>query len=87
MMVLLLALPGCGEELETAGRVLGIAAEGGVKQLREPVREPAGPPRVLIFALDGVGQDALDDAMDAGALPTLKALLGHRTGPPPSPTA
>lgn len=78
VVALLLALAGCGETAETLEEAVGIAAEGGVKQLREPARPAAGAPRVLVFALDGVGHQALDGALERGALPALTTLLGPR---------
>lgn len=75
----LLALPACGEVAQTIEEATEIAAEGGVKRLRDPLRPAAGPPRVLVFALDGVGHDALRAALDQGALPTLAGILGART--------
>lgn len=74
--VMMLGLLGCGEGVDTLGDVTELAGEGSAKQLREPARLAAGPPRVLIFALDGVGHDALLEALDGGALPALAALLG-----------
>ncbi|MEX0891950.1 MAG: alkaline phosphatase family protein [Gemmatimonadota bacterium] len=75
---LLLALAGCGETADTLEEAVDIAAEGGAKHLREPLRPAGDAPRVLVFALDGVGHKALDGALERGALPTLAALLGHR---------
>ncbi len=74
------ALAGCGEKADVAGEAAEIAAEGGTTQLRDSVRAPAGPPRVLVFALDGVGYNDMKAALDAGALPTLTSLLGEATG-------
>lgn len=78
--LVLAALSGCGEAVETVKEATEITSEGGSKQLRETLRPASGPPRVLIFALDGVGQEPLNDALDSGALPALTALLGERTG-------
>jgi hypothetical protein len=78
-LVLLLLLPGCREAADTADEAAEIAMEGGVERLRDPLRPSVGPPRVLIFALDGVGEGAFREALDAGALPTLAALLGERS--------
>lgn len=74
----LLALAGCGEAASTFGDATEIASEGGTRELREPLRAPTGPPRVLVFALDGVGEEALRQALDSGGLPTLAGLLGDR---------
>lgn len=65
----------CGGAADDA---VELAAEGGAKRLREPLRPAKGPPRVLIFALDGVGDAMLRESMDAGDLPSLDALLGQR---------
>jgi hypothetical protein len=74
-----LTLLGCGETFDTVDEAIEIAVDGGVQHLREPIRPAAGPPRVLIFALDGVGHDVLNEALDQGDLPALAALLGERS--------
>ncbi|NIP78478.1 MAG: hypothetical protein GWM90_04445, partial [Gemmatimonadetes bacterium] len=72
----ILLLPGCRETADTLDEAAEVVVEGGVERLREPIRAPVGPPRVLVFALDGVGEGALREALEAGALPTLGSLLG-----------
>jgi hypothetical protein len=62
------------------GRVLGLAAEDGEKQLRRPMRPARGGTRVLVFALDGVGEDELLNALRSGAMPAAAALLGVQDG-------
>lgn len=57
-----------------------MAATGGERILREPMRPPAGGPRVLVFALDGVGDDELMAAIRAGRTPALASVLGAPTG-------
>lgn len=57
-----------------------IAAIGGERQLREPLRPIRGDTRVLILALDGVGWDDLRAALDAGRMPHLAGLLGRDEG-------
>lgn len=59
-----------------AGEMLGLVAGGGVELLRDPMRPPGAGPRVLVFALDGVGDDELLAAIEAGHAPHLAALLG-----------
>ena len=53
-----------------------LAAEGGARVLREPMRPARGAPRVLVFALDGVGDGELRRAIGSGAMPRTAALLG-----------
>jgi arylsulfatase A-like enzyme len=55
--------------------------EGEQKELREPMRPARGAPRVLIFALDGVGRDEFELAVDQGRMPTVAKLLGQKAGP------
>lgn len=52
--------------------------EGGERVLRTPMRPIGSGPRVLVIALDGVGEDRLLAALDAGAMPQLAAFLGAR---------
>ncbi|HEU5207897.1 MAG TPA: alkaline phosphatase family protein, partial [Longimicrobiales bacterium] len=56
--------------------LLGLVASGGELQLRDPIRPPRGGPRVLVFALDGVGEDELLSSIEAGRSPAIRALLG-----------
>jgi hypothetical protein len=58
-----------------------LLGEGGEKVLREPMRPARGAPRVLVFALDGVGDGELRQAIAAGAMPRVSALLGRETEP------
>ena len=51
-------------------------AKGGEEVLREPMRPIRGTQRVLVLALDGVGEQRLTDALAAGDLPELAAYLG-----------
>jgi hypothetical protein len=55
-----------------------LVASGGERVLREPMRPPAPGPRVLIIALDGVGEEALLRALREGAMPHAGAALGLR---------
>lgn len=58
------------------GDIAEIVGEGGVRVLREPMRPARGAPRVLVIALDGVGDDELRRAIAGGAMPRVAALLG-----------
>jgi hypothetical protein len=60
--------------------VVGLAASGGEKQLREPMRAAGTGPRVLVFALDGVGDEALLAAIEGGHMPRVAAFLGAAAG-------
>ncbi len=70
---------GC-ESLETAGEVAELVASGGMFELRDPLREIVGGPRVLILALDGVGYDALVRAFDEGRFSRLSSGMGRAAG-------
>ena len=63
--------------LDEVGELL---AEGGEVVLRDSLRPARGEPRVLVVALDGVGADVMRDALEAGDLPALSALLGPASG-------
>ncbi len=54
------------------------AIEGEQDELRDPMRPVRGAPRVLIFALDGVGQHEFRRAVDTGSLGEVAALAGPR---------
>lgn len=60
--------------------LVGLASQGGERVLREPMRPLRGRTRVLIFALDGVGDDEFHDAVRQGAAPHMGNLLGADTG-------
>ena len=75
-LLLPLALMACREAVDTVDEAAEVVAEAGAERLHDPLRAAQGPPRVLIFALDGVGHEALLRALEGGALPTLAALLG-----------
>ncbi|HKP74657.1 MAG TPA: alkaline phosphatase family protein [Longimicrobiaceae bacterium] len=60
-----------------------LVAEGSHKVLREPMRPARGAPRVLVFALDGVGADELEAVIRGGRARNLAGLLGSpRQGEP-----
>lgn len=82
-VLLLSALTGCvsfgGAPI---GEVIELVTEGGTKPLREELRPIRGSTRVLVFALDGVGQEDLQMVLDARRMPRTSALLGPRTEAP-----
>ena len=52
-------------------------AEGGTKELREPMRPArADGPRVIIFAIDGLGDSEMRVAVANGHVPNMAAFLG-----------
>ncbi|HEV2130861.1 MAG TPA: hypothetical protein VGR27_07155 [Longimicrobiaceae bacterium] len=61
---------------DTAGEALELAGEAGEIRLREPIRPIRGEARVVIFALDGVGDEALREALRSERLLHIAALLG-----------
>lgn len=63
---------------EVATLVVG----GGERHLRDPMRPLRGTTRVLVFALDGVGDDDLRRAISGGRLRNVSRLLGPPTGEP-----
>lgn len=65
---------------DTAGEVAKLAAEGGEVQLREPLRPLRGGARVLLIALDGVGDEKLREAARTGLMPHVASLLGADQG-------
>lgn len=67
--------------------LLGFVASGGVRELREEMRPPREGPRVLVFALDGVGEEELLAGLAAGRSPAVRALLaGDRAATAPGLT-
>lgn len=58
------------------GEVAELATMGAARPLREPPRPVRGGTRLLVFALDGVGDDDLRRALREGRLPALAAMLG-----------
>jgi hypothetical protein len=59
-----------------AGDIIGLATGGGHRELNEPMRPAGTGPRVIIFALDGVGHDELMGAVREGRARRIAALLG-----------
>jgi hypothetical protein len=67
----------------TAREGVELAAEGSEKTLRHPLRPPRGAPRVLVFALDGVGADELEAVLRGAKARNLAYLVGRpRAGEP-----
>lgn len=64
----------------SVSEVAELIAEGGENQLREQMRPASSGPRVLVIALDGVGDDELRDAVAGGRAPNMARLLGASTG-------
>ncbi len=60
--------------------VLELAAQGGERVLRDPMRPVRGGTRVVIFGLDGVGDDEFRRALGAGDAPNIAALFGVAAG-------
>lgn len=60
----------------TAGEIVELTTQGSEKVLREPFHQPRGETRVLLIGLDGVGDNDLRHAIEAGHLTSLSALLG-----------
>ena len=71
-----LFIAGCGSFAGTLDEAGEMIAQGGEKVLREPMRPIRGTQRVLVIALDGVGEQKLSEALEAGDLPELAAYLG-----------
>lgn len=64
----------------TVKELAELASQGGERELREPFREPAEGPRILIFALDGIGKNEFDQAILSGKTPSITGLLGSPAG-------
>ena len=60
--------------------VVELIGEGGEKLLRDPMRPARGATRVLIFALDGVGDDELMLAIRQDGAPNMARILGAASG-------
>ena len=60
--------------------LLELAAQGGDRVLRDPMRPVRGGTRVVLFALDGVGNDEFHRAVRDGAAPNIARLLGAEAG-------
>lgn len=60
-----------------ASEAVELLEQGEEERLREELRAVQGGPRVLLIALDGVGEEQLRGAVTGGAMPQLAALLGE----------
>ena len=58
-----------------------LMAGGGEKVLPDTMRSARGAPRVIVFALDGVGDGELRQAIASGGMRRVAALLGRETEP------
>jgi histone H3/H4 len=58
-----------------------LMSEGGEKVLSDTMRPARGAPRVIVFALDGVGDGELRQAIASGGMRRVAALLGRETQP------
>jgi hypothetical protein len=59
---------------------LSFLGEGAVVQLREELRPPrTSGTRVIVFAIDGVGDDEFREALASGEMPNIAALVGPET--------
>ena len=68
-----------GTEADDLASFLG---EGAVVQLRDEMRPPRlSGPRVIVFAIDGVGDDEFRETLAAGEMPNIAALIGPETSP------
>jgi hypothetical protein len=54
--------------------------DGDRRLLRDPPRPIRGERRVVVLALDGIGQDAFAEALAGGAMPHVRALFGASLG-------
>lgn len=59
-----------------ADEVAELAVSGGMREQPDGEERPRGGERVLIIALDGVGDDELRDTLRAGGMPRLARALG-----------
>ena len=78
LLLLLVGGTGCSAFRGTVAEAGELMAQGGEKVLRHPMRPATDGPRVLVIALDGVGEDRLAAALDRGEMPRLAALLGRQ---------
>lgn len=63
------------------GEMLGIVTSGGERVLREPMRPAGSGPRVLVFALDGVGDEEFLASLRSGRAATIASLMGAEEQP------
>lgn len=72
------------ERVDTVDEAAELLLEGGTRELRDPLRPLTPGPRVLVVALDGVGYDALEEAVRSGRLSAVTARLGAPAAPAPT---
>ncbi|WNG35415.1 alkaline phosphatase family protein [Archangium violaceum] len=65
---------------ETLNQAVKLAATGGDRVLREPMRPLTSGPRVLLFALDGVGEAEFRQAVGEHTSGAIHTLLGPQRG-------
>ena len=63
------------------GEVAKLATHAGVRELNEPLRPNVDGPRVLLFSLDGVGNDELRTEVGDATEEPWRTLLGARRSP------
>ena len=80
LLALSLSVAGCSGLAGTLDEAGELVDEGGERVLNRPMRPIRGADRVLVIALDGVGEERLAEALDAGAMPRLAAFLGADLG-------
>lgn len=73
-------LAGCGSLAGTLDEASELMTEGGERVLNEPMRPIRGTTRVLVLAFDGLGEERLEAALEAGDMPNLAAFLGRPQG-------
>ena len=78
--LLVLTLAGCSGLRGTLDEASELFAEGGERVLKDPMRPARSGGRVLVIALDGVGEGRLSAALAAGDMPRLSAFLGADRG-------
>lgn len=61
--------------------VVELLSQGGEKVLVQPMKPARGGSRVIVFALDGVGDGELRRALAGGVMPRVAAVLGRETAP------
>lgn len=61
-------------------QIAGLVSSGGDRELRDPMRTPREGTKVLLIALDGIGHDVLQEALQGNRMPHLSQLLGSYEG-------
>ncbi len=76
LLIVFVLLLGAFVVLVMRSEVVKLAASGGLKELRDPLRPIRGETRVLLIGLDGVGSADLYESIETGTMPNVAALLG-----------